>query len=317
MINTIIKRIQKRFYRWVEARLPAAPEIQLKQKNIYILPTRYGWLMLLIIVLILIAATNYQNNMGYMAGFVLLSIGSLSTFYTYRNLRQLKIKMIKPKAVYAGESATLEIEVINQTQQYRASVGIGETKVKMSLLDVPQQSSSQFTKTFLVTKRGWFEVPRMVISSVFPFGIFQVWSWFKTPYQILVYPKPIPAPINLSDSNHGNEEGSNSVKGSEDFYSVKEYQPGDPLKQVMWKAYARGRGMLSKEFEDKVGQQKIFSWQSVAHYEKELALSYLCHELIEANKKGIDFGLEMPDQKFDLANGDKHLYDCLTALAIF
>ncbi|NVJ66883.1 MAG: hypothetical protein HWE16_10360, partial [Gammaproteobacteria bacterium] len=145
--------IREKFYRWVDARLPAKPEIQLRQKNIYILPTRYGWLMLGIILLILVAATNYQNNMGYMAGFVLLSIGALSTFYTYRNLRQLKIKVLKPEAVYAGEKATLQIEVVNQTEQYRASVGVGEAAKKIQLFDVLPDNSQLHQELFLIKKR--------------------------------------------------------------------------------------------------------------------------------------------------------------------
>ncbi len=313
----LIQRIHEKFYRWVDARLAAQPEIQLRQKNIYILPTRYGWLMLGIIVLILIAATNYQNNMGFMAGFVLLAIGALSIFYTYRNLRQLKIRTLKPEPVFAGEQATLAIELVNQTEQYRASVGLGGNKKQLKLLDVHPNGIQTHQEIFVGVKRGWFSLPRILITSVFPFGIFQVWSWFRSPYQVLVYPKPIEPPLPLSDGAVGDKDGSQSIKGSEDFYGVKEYQIGDPLKQVMWKAYARERGMLVKEFEEKVGEQQLFSWQAVAHYEKELALSYLCYELIQADRKGIDFGLQLPNQSFELSKGNKHLHDCLQALALF
>lgn len=313
----LLEPLRKRFYDWVDSRLPAKPEIQFRQKNIYILPTRYGWLMLAIILLILIAATNYQNNMGYMAAFILLSIGALSTFYTYRNLRQLNLRIIKPESVFAGEKAHLSFEVRNDTVQYRASVGFGENKKKASLIDIPEKSFRMFKEPFKPEKRGWFKFPRMVITSVFPFGIFQVWSWFKSPYEMLVFPKPIAPPLPLNDGYEGAEEGNQSIKGSEDFFGVKEYQAGDPLKQVMWKAFARERGILTKEFEDKVGQQQLLSWQSVSHYDKELALSYLCYELIEADKKGIDFGLQMPHQTFELARGKKHLHTCLEALALF
>ncbi|NVJ68483.1 MAG: DUF58 domain-containing protein, partial [Gammaproteobacteria bacterium] len=170
---------------------------------------------------------------------------------------------------------------------------------------------------FLIKKRGWYEPPRVLITSVFPFGIFKVWSWFKSPYKILAFPKPISPPSPLSKGTVGDEEGSQAVKGSEDYYGVKEYQAGDPLKQVMWKAYARERGILVKEFEDRVGEQQLFSWQSVAHFEKELALSYLCYELVQAEKKGIEYGLELPNETFELSKGSKHLYGCLQALALF
>ncbi|WP_251359256.1 DUF58 domain-containing protein [Kangiella sp. TOML190] len=313
----VFTAIKNRFFKWIDKRLPAQVEIELRQKNIYILPTRYGWLLLAIILLILIAATNYQNNMGYMAGFILLAIGALSTFYTYRNLRHLKIKSLKPEPVFVGQKAQLVLSLTNQTDQYRASVGLGQNKQQLALLDIASQDSSLHKMTFRTKQRGWFKPPRMVCSSVFPFGIFQVWSWFKSPYQILLYPKPLVPPVALFQGAQGDEEGSQSQKGSEDFYSIKEYQHGDSLKQVMWKAYARERGLLTKEFEDKVGEQQLFTWQSVAHYEKELALSYLCYELIEADKKGIDYGLQLPKQTFELSRGAKHLHQCLEALALF
>lgn len=86
----IVRAIEQQFFNWVDKRNPEQQEVHLRQRNIYILPTRYGWLMLMILILILIASTNYQNNMGFMAGFILLAIGMLSVFYTYRNVRGLK-----------------------------------------------------------------------------------------------------------------------------------------------------------------------------------------------------------------------------------
>ncbi len=311
------KRIKQKFFNWVDSRLSAKSEIELRQRNIYILPTRYGWLLLAIIILILIASTNYQNNMGFMAGFILLAVGVLSTFYTYRNLRHLNLKLLKPESVFAGEHAEFTIEINNKTEQYRASVGFGQNKKQLQLIDIDKQNQSQFSVKFKVPKRGLFEIPRMVCSSIFPFGIFQVWSWFRAPYKVLVYPKPLQPPVALFHSEIGDEEGAQSQKGSEDFYSVKEYQTGEPIKQVIWKAYARDRGLLIKEFEDKVGEQKLFTWSSVAHYEKELALSYLCYELVNAEKKGIDFGLQMPSEILELSQGKKHLHACLEVLAKF
>lgn len=317
-MKSIFSLLKNKISSWFDARIKPNQTLELKQSNIYILPTRYGWLLLAIIILILIAATNYQNNMGFMAGFILLAIGILSVFYTYRNLNHLKLSFAKPKAVFVGELIDFPVTFNNPTEQYRASIGVGNSKNKMDFFDIDTNSHSQLKVTFLAEKRGVHSAGRMACISYFPFGIFQVWSYFKTPYSALVYPKPIAPNFNLSGENNDGDSLSSAVqKGHEDFYGVKEYQAGDPIKQVMWKAYARERGLLTKEFEEHVGQQMWFSWESVKHLETELALSNLCYVLLEAEKGNAEYGLEMPQEKTALSKGQKHLNSCLEMLARF
>lgn len=317
-MRKLFRPISRKFESWIDSRVKAAPKLELKQSNIYILPTRYGWLLLAIIILILIAATNYQNNMGFMAGFILLAIGLLSVFYTYRNVRHLQFTFAKPKAVFAGETIDYPITISNPTEQYRASIGIGSSKQNVEFFDIDIKNSNQVKVSFIAKKRGLHMPERMICISYFPFCIFQVWSYFKTPYSTWVYPKPIAPAVNLSsDSEEGDNVSSNSVKGHEDFYGLKEYQAGDPIKQVMWKAFARERGLLTKEFEEQIGQQTWFSWNSVKHLEKEMALSNLCYVLLEAEKNNIEYGLEMLSEKTSLSNGKKHLNKCLEMLARF
>lgn len=308
--------IHNAFFKWVDARIKPQDHVELKQKNIYILPTRYGWLMLMMIILILIAATNYQNNMGFMAGFILLAIGMLSTLYTYRNLRELKLKVLKPKNVFVEQTIAFPVEVTNPSMQYRSSVGIGVSKKTVEYLDIDIQQKKVHYINIPAKKRGLFQPHRFVCSSIFPFGIFQVWSWFKTHNAALVYPKPIACPDALVVGGEGEKEGTVSQKGSEDFYSLKDYQMGDPIKQIMWKAYARERGLLTKEFEERVGEQKLFTWSSVAHYEKELALSYLTDAIIDAEKRQDSYGLELPHKTIPIGQGVKHMHHCLEALAL-
>lgn len=317
-MKNLFRPLSSKFERWIDSRIKATPKFELKQSNIYILPTRYGWLLLAIIILILIAATNYQNNMGFMAGFILLAIGVLSVFYTYRNLRNLQFTFVMPKAVFAGENIDYPIKINNPTEQYRSSIGAGSSKQNIEFVDIDIKGSAQVKVSFTTKKRGLHTPGRMICISYFPFCIFQVWSYFKTPYSTLVYPKPIAPVINVSSkSQEGDNRSSNATKGHEDFYGLKEYQAGDPLKQVMWKAYARERGLLTKEFEESVGQQTWFSWNSVKHLEKEMALSNLCYVLLEAEKNNIEYGLEMPSEKTSLSSGKKHLHSCLEMLARF
>ncbi|RDX38446.1 DUF58 domain-containing protein [Kangiella sp. HD9-110m-PIT-SAG07] len=308
--------IKQKFFSWVDNRAPRQTMTLLQQRNIYILPTRYGWLMLMILVLILIASTNYQNNMGFMAGFVLLAVGLLSVFYTFRNLKGLEVRCLKAAPVFATENASINVQLTNNTQSQRLAIGVGLSKKSVGYVDVMSQSKSAAIIYLPTSKRGLVDIPRIACSTIFPFGIFEAWSWVRTPYQVLVYPKPIPCPEPLTASNSGIDEGQTREKGSEDFHSLRDYQAGDPIKQVMWKAYARERGLYSKEFEDYVGEHQTLSWDSVAHYEKELAISYLTDAVLTAENSQQVYGLELPQQTVAKGQGPEHLHTCLKALAL-
>lgn len=312
----IVSAIERKFFSWVDKRSPEQQEVNLRQRNIYILPTRYGWLMLIILILILIASTNYQNNMGFMAGFILLAIGMLSVFYTYRNVRGLRIRALKPQSVYVGQDCSFPFEFYNPSESYRSSLGIGLNKKQVQYCDVGPRAKTLFQVKIMANKRGLLKPKRFVCTSIFPFGIFQVWSWFKPNHVALIYPKPIECPQMLAPQSHGQEEGAFAQKGSEDFHSLRDYQSGDPIKQVMWKAFARERGLLTKEFEELVGEQHLLTWESVSQYDKELAISYLTDAVIKAEQAGNLYGLELPKVRIEKGQGAEHLHQCLSALAL-
>ena len=51
--------------RWLARRIPAGKEVTLDQRRIFIFPTRAGVLYVLLVVLLLLTAINYQNNGVY------------------------------------------------------------------------------------------------------------------------------------------------------------------------------------------------------------------------------------------------------------
>ncbi|WP_223668498.1 DUF58 domain-containing protein [Kangiella shandongensis] len=312
----MISAIRDKVSLWIDKRTPRQIQTVLKQNNIYILPTRCGWLMLLILVLILVASTNYQNNMGFMTGFIVLAIGLLSVFYTFRNLKGIEVRCHKLAAAFAGDEAVMPLQLVNASQSMRTGIGIGFSKKSVHYVDIDELSQASTELRLVTAKRGWMKVPRMVCTTIFPFGIFEAWSWVRSPYQLLVYPKPIPCPEPLIASKEGIEEGHHVEEGSEDFHSVRDYQPGDSVKQVMWKAYARERGLLSKEFEDHVGEQYSLSWESVAHYDRELAISYLTDAVLQAEESQQVYALRLPHVTIDKGQGMEHMHRCLEALAL-
>ena len=72
-----LRYARQRVRRWMEARLPRSDTQALTQRNVYILPTRAGWMLLLTLVILLIAAINYQINLGYLLTFMLAGAAAI------------------------------------------------------------------------------------------------------------------------------------------------------------------------------------------------------------------------------------------------
>ena len=61
---------------WLTRRACRAPTRQLlTQRNVYILPTRAGWMFALTLLVLLVASINYQLNLGYVLTFLLAGSG--------------------------------------------------------------------------------------------------------------------------------------------------------------------------------------------------------------------------------------------------
>src|SRR4051794_18802540 len=81
----------RRWQGWWEARHQRSDTLVLTQTNIYILPTRAGFMFALTLVTLLLASINYQLNLGYVLTFLLASSGVVSMHLTHGALRGLRL----------------------------------------------------------------------------------------------------------------------------------------------------------------------------------------------------------------------------------
>ena len=89
--------------RWWQTRLPATDTLALTQRNVYILPTRAGWMLGVTLAVLLIGSINYQLNLGYALTFLLAGSALVSMHLTHATLRGLQW----PSLITAMESARM------------------------------------------------------------------------------------------------------------------------------------------------------------------------------------------------------------------
>ena len=81
---------------WWLARVPLADTLALTQGNVYILPTRAGWMLAATLAVLLVASINYQLNLGYLLTFLLAGCAAAGMVVGHGTLRGLTLHLPPP-----------------------------------------------------------------------------------------------------------------------------------------------------------------------------------------------------------------------------
>jgi uncharacterized protein (DUF58 family) len=166
------------------------------------------------------------------------------------------------------------------------------------------------------TRRGRLRCGRLEIFTRYPVGLFHAWSYFDFGLTVIVYPRPDPtAGLPPSQTLAGDDDGI-PVPGNEDFAFLRPYQPGDPPRQIAWKALARGDDLMTKEFQATASAELWLDWLDARAPDPEARLSVLAHWVIETEKLGQSYGLRLPGVAIAPGRGEAHCARCLEALAL-
>lgn len=315
--DDLIRAWRARFHFWVERRLPPARNIELGHRNIFIMPNRQGLGFLLILGLMFIGAINYEASLAFALVFLLLGVFVLSIFYTFRNLAGLHVSAVAGSSVFAGEKADVTVILNRHGERSYENVQVsyeGSRKQSTDLIDTREARLSLFVPTM---QRGWFSPGRLVVETVFPFGICRAWSLPDLSVRCLVYPRPVACDLDWLMSNQPQSGNTVVMRGNDDYHGLRDYREGDSLKHVAWKIFARGQGMYTKEYSSNIDEKVWLRWDMFADMGTEERLSRLCWCVISLDAAGIDYGLELPGFRLPPAKGQLHYASAMQALALF
>ncbi len=299
-----------------------------QRQRVYIFPTAQGWLYVLMLIVMLLGAINYSNNMAFMLCFLLAGLALVCMLHTYLNLVGLVLTSTQPKPVFVGQQALFPIQFDNSLGLAKyaitlESIAMTRQPLRKRRRQHPPISISLATGKRLIsnypvpaTRRGVLMLEQLKLSSTFPLGIFTAWAYYQPEYDCLIYPAPrgrAPLPSNTT-ALEPVESGTQS--GTDDFAGFRKYRAGDPVNKIAWKAFAREQGLLIKQFCGHGARTLIFNWDAVAYISDiESRLSQLCCWVLLAEKSSIHYGLEIPGSKIAPDHGTQHKDRCLAALA--
>jgi uncharacterized protein (DUF58 family) len=293
-------------------------EAILQRRGLYMLPTRHGWLLAVVVMVLLLAAINYENSLAYGLAFLLAAVAIVSMLSTDRNLLHLRVRAGAATAVFAGEVAVFRLHLLNEGALPRYGIALMRAKEEVARVDIAPGATGTVELRVPATRRGWLALPAFHLVTRFPLGILYSWSRrIALEARCLVYPSPSPPWPWRTQSATEAAANARPIAGGDDFSGVREYRPGDSPRQIDWKSAARGRGLLTKEFAGGLSETLWFDLARAPAPDLETRLSMICRAVLDAELAGCLYGLRVGTNVIEPDGGELHQQRCLRALALY
>lgn len=225
------------------------------------LPTRAGAVLILLCLGIGTAAFNTSQNILYIALALLLSSLLLSGVLSWLNFKGCRWRLALSGPFRAGESTPVTVEVCNAHRwlplySIAFDVETGRTGAKQRLhlrRGLSPGGRVKLAWNWRPAARGEEVVILRRLVSKFPFGFLRKSIEFPMEHPVLVWPARVDAPLNLGRARSARPMGrlSNRAGYGADLRKLRDYRPGDPMRQIHWRATARqGRLTVRENFEE-------------------------------------------------------------------
>lgn len=311
--------------------------------------TTGGVIFLGIFVIVAFAAWNTGNNLLFLVFSLLASTFFVAWMAARVTLRDLVVSARFPDHIFAGEPAPV-IVTLRNTKRFLPSFSIliearGPIEppanarrkrrprlrfVKRTLayfMYVPHRAAAEQRVEQLFERRGNVLITGFELSTRFPFGFFRRRRRLRArDVDIIVYPKPQPASdeLHLLPMNAGRLASFRRGAGH-DLLSLRDYQPQDDLRHIDWKATARARQLIVREFtaEDERRVTIALDTRTGGGTEEEdfakrfehgvtVAASLVAHFIEERAEVRLLLGTDAGRY----GSNTEHLYECLKRLAL-
>jgi uncharacterized protein (DUF58 family) len=241
--------------------------------------TREGWIYILGIVLVALAAINTGNNLLFLILASLIASILMSGILSSITLAGVELKLHLPEHIFAGQSVRASVELRNEkltlpSFSLRVEAAKTENQAAAAMLEtpvyfpyLPRQQAVKQSVPLLFLQRGVYRQEAFKIVTRFPFGFLQKARRMDLAAEALVYPAVAASSefLEVLPGLQGAME-SNAKGRGQDLYALRGYLPNDSARHVHWKASARFGSLMVREFarEDDCRVLLVFDPQSSA-----------------------------------------------------
>ncbi len=224
-------------------------------------PTARGWTMIFMCTASLgVSLANINMATGLTAA-CFFAVLAASFAMSILSIRKIDIWRSPGSDCCAGDRIILPVTVRNMGKLTRQAFVIRE---KLLFSDNPLGSvaveplmpgeTRLIKREFNAVRRGTYKLEKLYIIGGDPAGLFRRVKSFRIKEEITVYPEIFPVswmPIFRKNTIQASTSGKPiGVSGlGEDFFGVREYRSSDSMRFIHWKATARLKKLMVREFE--------------------------------------------------------------------
>jgi uncharacterized protein (DUF58 family) len=316
---------RKKLRAWAARRGRDVLPMRISRRRIYILPTRFGMMLAVILAAMLIAGLNYNSNLGLAFAFLVASLTLVTMHHCNRNLLGILVDVTPEIDAFAGREANAEFVLRNESNVERPDVEIrvlpasSTTAAGVGAAGVGQVSArndAAINVVIPVAHRGVLHLEQFELRTRYPFGWFHAWTYVQSPITIFVAPAPLGS-RTLPSTGASGSAATAETRGDEDFSGLRTYQPGMPLKHMAWKSLARGGEPAVRTYTGLASQPEWLEWSALEGLNAEARLSQLCLWILESDVAQRRYGLRIPGIEISPSGGAAHRFACLRTLAAF
>jgi uncharacterized protein (DUF58 family) len=234
--------------------------------------TAGGVIFISIYTVVAFAAWNTGNNLLFLIFSVLTSTLFVALTAARASLRDLVVTARFPDHIFAGDPAPILVTVHNTKRLLPSLSIVVEARVRVEdaerrrrfrrrrervskrvlayFMYVPHRAKVEQRAEQTFPQRGRVLVTGFELSTRFPFGFFRLRRRLRArDVEIIVYPKPESASdeLHLLPIDAGQMEAERRGAGH-DLHSLRVYQPHDDVRHIDWKATARQKQLIVREF---------------------------------------------------------------------
>ena len=283
-----------------------------------------GLVYVFITILTALGAFNSQNNLLFWAFGFALAVLLVSGLISGQMLMGIRAERTAPDRAIVGEPLHLSYRITNRSRLVPAfAIGVSEHNPPSTpppprrrpfgrrpqippraftfLVHLGPRETIDLSAKLTPARRGMLALSDFSLETTFPFGIVRKSLLFRQPRTILVRPRPVPPPPErLSRRRAGVAAAASSAARpgvGEEFFTLREYVPGDTPRSIAWRATARAGALLVRQNTLPVPRRLLLLLRldlGAGEEANEAAISLAAGVLSAAAQAGYELGMSVP-----------------------
>ena len=289
--------------------------LRLGLRNLYIVPTRFGWLWLAGLLLLQVVGIQMQSNGPLLLSFLMLGLVLLALHLTHFNLQGLQLASGDPQPGHAGSPLAYPLRLHCPGRCEGLRLRFGQEPLGPVL--VLAAGEHRLNVPWTPRRRGLQRPGILRLQTTAPLGLFICWSRWEPTVPQLVVPARQPGPVRLlHQASEGEPSAPTRVEpqaGSDEWRDLSPHRPEDGSSRVAWKLLAQGRGRYAKRFSDPSEPSPLLAPDPTVPFER--ALEHLSEQICRLHSRGASYGLVLGGERIPPGRGLAQRQRALALLA--